>query len=319
MSNYILEFEKSIKSLDDKINSIKESSSSSGINADDTLKSLEAQLLREKELVYSNLSRWNIVEIARHQDRPHFIDYLKNIVDDWLELHGDRKYSDDPSIVSGFGKISNQKFAIIGQEKGRKTKDKLFRNFGMAKPEGYRKALRIMKLAEKFKLPIISFIDTPGAYPGIGAEERGQSQAIADNLFNMSLINVPMISVIIGEGASGGALAIGLTDRILCLENSWYSVISPEGCASILFGDTSKNIQAADSLQLTSEDLFKLNIADKIIPEPLGGAHHDPQTVYDNVKSAITIESKYLLSLSKKELIDNRLDKYNNIGQYIDE
>ena len=319
MSKYTLEFEKSIKLLDDKITSIKESTSSSGINADDTLNSLEAQLLREKEIVYSNLSRWNKVEIARHKDRPHFIDYIDNIVDNWLELHGDRKYADDPSIICGFGKISNQKFAIIGQEKGRKTKDKLFRNFGMAKPEGYRKALRIMRLAEKFKIPIVTFIDTPGAYPGIGAEERGQSEAIANNLFNMSSINVPMISIIIGEGASGGALAIGLTDKILCLEHSWYSVISPEGCASILFGDTAKNKEAADSLQLTSEDLFKLNISDKIIPEPLGGAHHNPKVVYDRVKESILSEVKYLLKMSKKELLESRLNKYNNIGQFIDE
>ena len=319
MSKYILEFEKSIKLLDDKIKSISESSNSSGLSADETINSLTAQLQREKEIVYSNLSRWNKVEIARHQDRPHFIDYINNIVDDWLELHGDRKYSDDHSMICGFGIINGQKFGIIGQEKGRKTKDKLYRNFGMSKPEGYRKALRIMKLSEKFKLPIVTFIDTPGAYPGIGAEERGQSQAIADNLFNMSLIKVPLISIIIGEGASGGALAIGLTDKILCLENSWYSVISPEGCASILFGDTSKNIEAADSLRLTSEDLFNLNIADRVIPEPLGGAHHNPNEVYNTVKEALLIEVKYLLKLSKKELIANRLNKYNNIGQFIDE
>ena len=319
MSKYTLEFEKSIKLIDDKIISLLDSSNNSGINVDDTINTLKAQLEREKKLIYSNLSRWNKVEIARHQDRPHFIDYLANIVDDWLELHGDRKYADDSSMICGFGKINNKKVAIIGQEKGRKTKDKLFRNFGMAKPEGYRKALRIMKLAEKFKLPILTFIDTPGAYPGIGAEQRGQSQAIADNLFNMSLIKVPMISIIIGEGASGGALAIGLTDKILCLENSWYSVISPEGCASILFGDTTKNKEAADSLQLTSEDLFNLNIADRIIPEPLGGAHHNPSEVYKNVKEFILTEINYLRKLSIKDLIENRINKYNNIGTYIDE
>ena len=318
MSKYILEFEKSIKLLDDKIKSISESSSTSGISADETINSLKAQLQREKEIVYSNLTRWNRVEIARHQDRPHFTDYINNIVDDWLELHGDRKFADDHSMICGFGIIDGQKYGIIGQEKGRKTKDKLYRNFGMSKPEGYRKALRIMKLSEKFKIPIVTFIDTPGAYPGIGAEERGQSQAIADNLFNMSLIKVPLISIIIGEGASGGALAIGLTDKILCLENSWYSVISPEGCASILFGDTSKNTQAADSLRVTSEDLFSLNIADRVIAEPLGGAHHNPIEVYDNVKEALTNEVKYLLKLSKKELIENRLSKYNSMGQFID-
>ena len=316
MSKYILDFEKPIKQLDDKINSLIESSSNSGIDASQSIKNLQDQLNREKNTIYSNLSRWNKVEIARHPDRPHFIDYINNIIDDWIELHGDRKYADDSSIMSGFGKINNNKYAIIGQEKGRNTKEKVYRNFGMARPEGYRKALRIMKLAEKFKIPILTFIDTPGAYPGIGAEERGQSEAIASNLFNMSLLNVPIISIVIGEGASGGALAIGLTDRILCLEYSWYSVISPEGCASILFSDIGKNKEAAESLQLTSDDLYKLNISDQIIPEPLGGAHHNPSEVYQSVKTIITNEMKYLNKLSTKELLKLRMEKYNNMGIY---
>ena len=318
MSNYILEFEKPLQVIEQKIEELELVSIKTGTDVSATINDLEKELENKKNEIYSSLSRWEIVQLARHPNRPISSDIIKHISSYWLEIHGDRKYADDSSMICGFGKINNKKVAIIGQEKGRKTKDKLFRNFGMAKPEGYRKALRIMKLAEKFKLPILTFIDTPGAYPGIGAEQRGQSQAIADNLFNMSLIKVPMISIIIGEGASGGALAIGLTDKILCLENSWYSVISPEGCASILFGDTAKNKEAADSLQLTSEDLFNLNIADRIIPEPLGGAHHNPSEVYKNVKEFLTNEINYLRKLSIKDLIENRMNKYNNIGTYID-
>ena len=319
MSKYILDFEKPIKILEDKIKLMEESNLNSGINSDQTINNLKAQLLREKKNIYSNLSRWEKVQLARHPDRLHSSDYIKNITDNWIELHGDRKFSDDHSIISGIGLINNNKYAIIGQEKGKNTKDKVYRNFGMAKPEGYRKALRIMQLAEKFNIPIITFIDTPGAYPGIGAEERGQSEAIADNLMKMSLLNVPILSIIIGEGASGGALAIGLADKIICLEHSWYSVISPEGCASILFGDTMKNKEAAESLKLTSNDLYEMNIADKIIPEPLGGVQHDPQETYKSVKDTIYTEMKYLNNLTKKQLIEERMNKYNNIGIYTDE
>jgi len=319
MSKYILDFEKPIKILEDKIKLMEESNLNSGINSDQTINNLKAQLLREKKNIYSNLSRWEKVQLARHPDRLHSSDYIKNITDNWIELHGDRKFSDDHSIISGIGLINNNKYAIIGQEKGKNTKDKVYRNFGMAKPEGYRKALRIMQLAEKFNIPIITFIDTPGAYPGIGAEERGQSEAIADNLMKMSLLNVPILSIIIGEGASGGALAIGLADKIICLEHSWYSVISPEGCASILFDDTMKNKEAAESLKLTSNDLYEMNIADKIIPEPLGGVQHDPQETYKSVKDTIYTEMKYLNNLTKKQLIEERMNKYNNIGIYTDE
>ena len=215
MSQFTLDFEKPLKELHERILHAKSTDSSTGIDNSELIKSLESQLLREKNNIYTNLNRWQKVEIARHPMRPHSSDYIKNIVKDWFEIHGDRKYSDDKAIITGFGYISNVKFAIIGQEKGRNTKDKLKHNFGMSKPEGYRKALRVMKLAEKFNLPILSLIDTPGAYPGIGAEERGQSQAIADNLFEMSTLEVPIISLVIGEGASGGALAIGLADRII--------------------------------------------------------------------------------------------------------
>mgnify|MGYP001314520466 FL=1 len=319
MSQYTLEFEKPLKELHDRIIHAKSLNSTSGVNNEELIKSLESQLLREKNNIYSNLSRWQKVEVARHPMRPHSSDYIKNITTEWVEIHGDRKYSDDKAIIAGFGVIDNIKYAIIGQEKGRTTKEKLKHNFGMSKPEGYRKALRVMKLAEKFNLPIISFIDTPGAYPGIGAEERGQSQAIADNLFEMSTLTVPIISIVIGEGASGGALAIGLADRIICLEYSWYSVISPEGCASILFGDPSFNKDAAELLKVNSRDLFDMNIADKIINEPLGGAHNDEYMVYNSVKDVIANEYKYLKSLSKSKLVEERIKKYNNIGVYKDE
>ena len=319
MSQYTLEFEKPLKELHDRIIHAKSLNSTSGVNNEDLIKSLESQLLREKNNIYSNLSRWQKVEVARHPMRPHSSDYIKNITTEWVEIHGDRKYSDDKAIIAGFGVVDNIKYAIIGQEKGRTTKEKLKHNFGMSKPEGYRKALRVMKLAEKFNLPIISFIDTPGAYPGIGAEERGQSQAIADNLFEMSTLAVPIISIVIGEGASGGALAVGLADRIICLEYSWYSVISPEGCASILFGDPSYNKDAAELLKVNSRDLFDMNIADKIINEPLGGAHNDEFMVYNSVKDVIANEYKYLKSLSKSKLVEERIKKYNNIGVYKDE
>ena len=319
MSKYILEFEKSIRILEDKIIKLKSTASSTGLDNTELIKSLEIDLNREINNIYTNLSRWQKVEIARHPLRPHTTDYIKNIFTDWIEIHGDRKFADDKSIIAGFGKINNMKVALIGQEKGRNTKQKVFRNFGMPKPEGYRKALRVMKLAEKFKLPIITLIDTPGAYPGIGAEERGQAQAIADNLLEMSLLNVPIISIVIGEGASGGALAIGLADKIICLENSWYSVISPEGCASILFGDTNKNIEAAESLKVTSNDAFEMNIADKIIEEPIGGIHHDPNIVYDKIIETVTQEIIELSKISKKELLDTRMAKYNRMGMFIDE
>tara|TARA_B100000029_G_C17594184_1_gene963514 strand:- start:680 stop:1642 length:963 start_codon:yes stop_codon:yes gene_type:complete len=314
MSKYLLEFEKSIKLIEDKIESLKKSSSSTGMNVDTQLQNLEEELKKEFNIVYSNLSRWQKVELARHPDRPHTYDYINLIADKWIELHGDRKYEDDKSIISGIAIIGSSSYVIIGHEKGRGTKEKLHRNFGMAKPEGYRKALRVMKIAEKFKLPIITLIDTPGAYPGIGAEERGQAQAIADNLFEMSLLEVPIISIVIGEGASGGALAIGLADKIFCLENTWYSVISPEGCASILFHDTTKAKEAADSMKVASEDLFEMGIADKIIKEPFGGAHNNYNEMAQILKDVIINEIKILKKLSIKELIKNRLDKYNNIG-----
>ena len=314
MSKYTLDFEEPIKLLEEKILNIENSPIANNSDLNDSLTSLRFQLENKKKEIYDNLTRWQQIQIARHPLRPHSSDYINNLCSSWLELHGDRKYSDDPSILTGLSKIDNIRCIIIGQEKGRSTKDKMYRNFGMVKPECYRKALRVMKIAEKFNLPIITFIDTPGAYPGIGAEERGQSQAIADNLFNMARLKVPIISIVIGEGASGGALAIGLSDKIICLEYTWYSVISPEGCASILFHDTSKSQEAADSMKVCSQDLVNMGIADRLIKEPLGGVHHDPLFVYDNMKSIIIEEIESLFTLSKDDLIQNRLEKFNSMG-----
>ena len=316
MSKFALEFEKPIKVIEEQINNLKTSSSNTNINIDDKLNHLYEKLNNEYIKVYSNLTRWQKVELARHNDRPHTTDYINLITDDWIELHGDRKFSDDPSLICGICKISGSSYVIIGNEKGRGTKDKLYRNFGMAKPEGYRKALRVMRLAEKFNLPIITFIDTPGAYPGIGAEERGQAQAIAENLFVMSTLKVPIISIVIGEGASGGALAIGLADKIFCLENTWYSVISPEGCASILFRDTTKAQDAANSMKVSSEDLLEMGIADKIINEPLGGAHNNYSEMASIIKDLIIKEISNLKNLSIDDLIHNRMKKYDNIGVF---
>ena len=313
---YILEFEKPLKEIDDKIKLLESTSLNTGINVDQQIENLKDQLIIKTDEVYNNLSRWEVVQLARHPKRPHSKNYIKMMTEYWFELHGDRLYADDPSIVSGIAVIEGIKFVIIAQEKGRDTKDKVFRNFGMPKPEGYRKAARIMKLAEKFNLPIITIIDTPGAYPGIGAEERGQGEAIANNLLVMSQLKVPTFSVVIGEGASGGALAIGLSDKIICLKNTWYSVISPEGCASILFRDSSKASDAADAMKVTSRDLFDLGIADVIVDEPNGAAHIDPESSCQELKKNIISEYRKIMKFSIDELISNRLKKYDNIGEW---
>ena len=313
---YILEFEKPLKEIDDKIKLLESTSLNTGINVDQQIENLKDQLIIKTEEIYSNLSRWEIVQLARHPKRPHAIDYINMISDYWFELHGDRLYADDPSILSGISIIQGVKFFVIAQEKGRGTKNKVYRNFGMPKPEGYRKAARIMRLAEKFNLPILTIIDTPGAYPGIGAEERGQGEAIANNLLLMSQLKVPILSVVIGEGASGGALAIGLSDKIICLKNTWYSVISPEGCASILFRDSSKASEAADAMKVTSQDLVKLGVVDTIVEEPNGAAHISPKETAEELKKNIISELKSMSNMSIDDLIDNRLEKYNNIGDW---
>ena len=318
MSEFLLEFEEPLKKLEEKIDSLEKSARRTGIDVDSSIDQLNHQLLVEKKEIYSNLSRWQRLELARHPNRPYSTDYLRLLAKNWYELHGDRKFSDDSAIMCGFAEIDSYVFAIIAQEKGRGTKEKVKRNFGMTRPEGYRKALRIMKLAEKFNIPILTLIDTPGAYPGIGAEERGQAEAIARNIFEMSLIQVPIISIVIGEGASGGALAIGVCDKLLCLENTWFSVISPEGCASILFRDSKKSKQAADAMKVSSLDLLDMGIADEIISEPLGGANVNYKEAAFNLKKSLLETLEELNLLSKTELINQRILKYDKMGEWID-
>jgi len=315
-NDYLLDFEMPLKDIQDKIENLKKTSINTGVDVNSTLEKLEMELNQKRLEIYKNLSRWERVQLARHPNRPHSIDYIKKISNFWFELHGDRLFSDDPAIISGIAIIDTVKVMIIAQEKGRGTKDKVYRNFGMPKPEGYRKALRIMKLAEKFNFPVISFLDTPGAYPGIGAEERGQGQAIANNLLEMAMLKVPIISIVIGEGASGGALGIGLADKIICLENTWYSVISPEGCASILFRDPSKAQEAADSMKVTANDLYEMGIADEIIKEPKGAAHIAPDEIAEVLKEIIIKTYVELKKINIKDLIELRIKKYDKIGEY---
>ena len=278
MAKHYLDFEKPIQEFEEKIIKLQSLDN-------DSANVLELERLinrRDKKIdeIYGNLNRWQRVQLARHPERPYSLDYVGGIVDEFVELHGDRAYADDKAIIGGIGKINERSVLFIGQQKGRNTKDNLYRNFGMMRPEGYRKALRLMHLADKFSLPIISLIDTPGAYPGLGAEERGQGEAIAKNLIEMAKLNVPILAIVIGEGASGGALGIGLCDRLIMLENTWYSVISPEGCASILWHDAMKASDAADAMKVTPEDLKDIGICDRIIEEPTGGAHREPEKMY---------------------------------------
>ncbi|MFA5177594.1 MAG: acetyl-CoA carboxylase carboxyltransferase subunit alpha [Candidatus Omnitrophota bacterium] len=310
-----LDFEKPIFELEKKIQELRHFISDKRIDLSSEVKRLEDKLEHLKKDTYTNLSAWQRVQLARHPQRPYTLDYINLIMSDFIELHGDRLFSDDKAIVCGLAKLDKQKVAVIGHQKGRDTKENLKRNFGCAHPEGYRKALRVMQLAEEFNLPVVIFIDTPGAYPGIGAEERGQSQAIALNLREMASIATPIISVVIGEGGSGGALGVGVADRICVLENSYYSVISPEGCAAILWKDGAKAPLAAEVLKLTGEDLLKLKIIDEIIPEPLGGAHRDPQKTAANLKASVTQNVKELKSLNKEELLNLRYAKFRSMGE----
>ena len=285
----------------------------------DQLKVLYARLNEEYVKIYSNLTRWQRVQLARHPERPYALDYINLIFADFMEIHGDRLFADDPAVVAGFAKIGDKKVAIIAQQKGRNTKENLYRNFGMMKPEGYRKALRVMKLAEKFKIPIITLMDTPGAFPGIGAEERGQGEAIAKNLIEMSAMKVPIISVVIGEGASGGALGIGVCDKFLMMQNSWYSVISPEGCASILFRDASKAEEAAEALKVTPDDMLNMSVCDVVISEPNGGAHRDPKSSAKNLEKALLDSLSELNSIKPDMFIDKRIERYDALGVFEDE
>ena len=315
MSNYYLDFEKPIKALDDQIISLSSLTdpSKNDLQSLTNLKEERAALIQN---IYSGLTRWQRIQLARHPDRPYSLDYINYFSNNFIELHGDRHYMDDHAVVAGIGHMDEYKIAWIGQQKGRNTKENLFRNFGMMRPEGYRKAMRIMKLAEKFRLPVITFMDTIGAYPGIGAEERGQGEAIARNLMEMSSLKVPIISVVIGEGASGGALGIGVCDKMLMMENTWYSVISPEGCASILFRDAKRAEDAAEALKPIPTDLEEMGICERIIEEPNGGAHRDFESSADILKKALIEEVELLSKIKPEKFLDNRIKKYDALGYF---
>jgi len=309
-----LDFEKPIVELEKKIQELKSFGSEKKIDLSSEIKKLEDKLDHLKKDTYVNLSAWQKVQLARHPLRPYTLDYIGMLLTDFIELHGDRLFADDKALICGFAKLDGKKVAIMGHQKGRDTKENLKRNFGCAHPEGYRKALRVMQLAEQSNMPIVVFIDTPGAYPGIGAEERGQSQAIALNLREMARIATPIISIVIGEGGSGGALGVGVADRVCVLENAYYSVISPEGCAAILWKNGAKAPEAAEVLKLTAEGLLKMGIIDEVVPEPLGGAHRDPQKSAQNIKEAIQRNLKELKAMSKEELLQARYKKFRGMG-----
>jgi len=309
-----LEFEKPIAELEKKIQELKNFVSDKKIDLSNEVRRLEDKLEHLKRETYTNLNAWQKVQLARHPQRPYTLDYISLFMTDFVELRGDRAFADDKAMICGLAKIDNQKVVVMGHQKGRDTKENLKRNFGCAHPEGYRKALRIMELAEQFDLPIVIFIDTPGAYPGIGAEERGQSQAIAVNLREMARIQVPILATIIGEGGSGGALGIGVANRVFVLENAYYSVISPEGCAAILWKDGAKAPLAAEVLKLTAQDLLRMGLIEEIVPEPLGGAHRDPQRMAETLKEVLKRNLKELNELSKDELLKSRYKKYRSMG-----
>lgn len=309
-----LDFEKPIIELERKIQELEGFAAERKIDLSSEIKRLQEKLERLKKETYANLSSWQKVQIARHPKRPYTADYIAMMASDFVELHGDRIFSDDKAIICGFAGLDHHKVAIIGHQKGRDTKENLRRNFGCAHPEGYRKALRVMRLAEDANLPVVIFIDTPGAYPGIGAEERGQAQAIAMNLREMICVKTPIVAAVIGEGGSGGALGIGVADRVCVLENAYYSVISPEGCAAILWKDGSRAADAAAVLKLTGQDLLKMGIIDEVIPEPLGGAHRDPEKAAQNLKEALIKHIKTLAAQDKGNLLDSRYRKFREIG-----
>ena len=312
----MLEFEKPIKSLEDKIEELRSIGSDGQVNIVDEINILQKKCNILIKDIYSNLTPWQITQIARHPDRPYTMDYINTVFKDFHELHGDRAYADDNAIISGIAQFQDNSVAVIGHQKGRGTNDKIKRNFGMAKPEGFRKALRVMKLAERFNMPIITFIDTPGAYPGIDAEERGQSEAIANNLLEMSNLKVPILSYVIGEGGSGGALAIGVCDHLSMLEYSIYSVISPEGCASILWKSPENAHLAAEAMCITADNLIKLKLVDELIPEPLGGAHRNVTQVSNDISSSISKNLGIYFKMDSRKLINNRKDKLDSVGYY---
>lgn len=312
-----LDFELPIKDLEDQLEKCQIIGEESAVDVTETCNQIQKKLKEARKEIYTNLTPWQRVQLSRHPNRPYTLDYVRALCDGtFLELHGDRTVGDDKAMIGGLGKIGGQSYMIIGQQKGYNTKTRQYRNFGMANPEGYRKALRLMKMAEKFGIPVLSFIDTPGAYPGIEAEERGQGEAIARNLLEMARLQVPIIVFIIGEGASGGALGIGVGDRVMMLENSWYSVISPESCSSILWRSWEYKEKAAEVLKLTAKDMKKMTLIDEIIKEPMGGAHSDREQMFQIVKKKIEKTYEELAELPVKTLIKERMDKYSNMGVY---
>ena len=314
MSLTFLEFEKPIEELEQKIAELQRISKDGDLSLEKEIQRLRYKSLEQTREVFSKLGAWQITQIARHPQRPYTLDYIERIIDDFQEIHGDRMFADDPAIISGLGFIGSFRVAVIGHQKGRDTKERTYRNFGMPKPEGYRKAQRVMKLAEKFSLPVVTFIDTPGAYPGVGAEERGQSHAIASVIQLMTSIATPIVSMVIGEGGSGGALAIGVCDRLMMLQYSTYSVISPEGCASILWKSSDKADQAAEAMGMTTGDLMKRNLVDEVVSEPLGGAHRDYDGVASSVKLSLVQALDSLSAIPTDELLERRYNRLMGFG-----
>ncbi len=314
MASFVLDFEKPILALEKKIADMRAYSAEQHVELTDEIKRLETKLQKLMEDTYSRLTRWQRVLLSRHPERPYTLDYIERLFTEFTELHGDRLFGDDPALVAGPAFLDGRPVMVMGQQKGRTTKEKIHRNFGMMNPEGYRKAMRLMKLAAKYRRPVVVLVDTPGAYPGLGAEERGQGEAIARNLFEMSHLPVPIVVAIIGEGASGGALGIGMGDRILMMENAWYSVISPEGCAAILWKDAAKANQAAEILKPSAPDLLELGVIDEIIREPLGGAHRDRDAAAASLKTAVLKHLDDLSRVKPDDLMRQRLEKYGRMG-----
>lgn len=314
MSNNVFDFERPIVELESRLREMRKIADENGVEMGSAAGELERKIQDLKVNIYSNLSRWQRVQVSRHPQRPYSLDYIDHITDEFIELFGDRNFRDDKAMVGGLGRIEGQPIVIIGQQKGRTTKQRQHRNFGMSNPEGYRKALRLMKMAEKFGIPVLCLIDTPGAYPGLEAEERGQGEAIARNLMEMTSLRVPIICVVIGEGASGGALGIGIGDRVYMMDNTWYSVISPESCSSILWRSWEHKERAAEALRLSAQDNLSLGIIDGVITEPLGGAHKDPDTAYANVKQQILADLAELSAQASDDLIEGRIAKFSRMG-----
>jgi acetyl-CoA carboxylase carboxyl transferase subunit alpha len=314
MDTTSFDFEKPIADLNQEIEKVKQIAEKTKVNMSDKVKELEIKLEKTKNEVYQNLSRWQEVQLSRHPDRPQTLDYIAQICDDFIEMHGDRTVKDDKAIIGGFATLGGQTVMIIGHQKGKNTKERQYRNFGMANPEGYRKALRLMKLAEKFNKPVISFIDTMGAYPGLEAEERGQGEAIARNLLEMSVLKVPILCFIIGEGASGGALGIGIGDKVYMLEHTWYSVISPESCSSILWRSWDYKEKAAECLKLTSKDMFANKLIDGVVPEPLGGAHRNMEVMAQTIKEQVIKDLSELKKIDIDALVNQRIEKFCSMG-----